>query len=66
MQLNDGCGKLPAYRGLVDAGQSIVRTGGLKGLYHVSAFTSYLTLSLVICLVIFVPDRAVQSFSLKD
>ncbi|CAH3146443.1 unnamed protein product, partial [Porites lobata] len=31
---NDGSGKLPAYRGLVDAVQSIVRTGGLKGLYQ--------------------------------
>ncbi|CAH3189614.1 unnamed protein product [Porites evermanni] len=33
-QVNDGSGKLPAYRGLVDAVQSIVRTGGLKGLYQ--------------------------------
>ena len=29
--VNNGSGKLPAYRGLVDAVQSIVRTGGLKG-----------------------------------
>ena len=36
--VNDGSGKLPAYRGLVDAVQSIVRTGGLKGLYQVSKF----------------------------
>ena len=36
--VNDGTGKLPAYRGLVDAVQSIVRTGGLKGLYQVSKF----------------------------
>ena len=64
--VNDGSGKLPAYRGLVDAVQSIVRTGGLKGLYQVSTFAAYLTLSLVICLVVFVPDRAMQSSSLKD
>ena len=38
--VNDGSGKLPAYRGLVDAVQSIVRTGGLKGLYQVSKFYS--------------------------
>ncbi|CAH3146449.1 unnamed protein product, partial [Porites lobata] len=31
---NDGSGKLPVYRGLVDAVQSIVGTGGLKGLYQ--------------------------------
>ena len=58
------------YRGLVDAVQSIVGTGGLKGLYQVSTFTTYLTLSLVICLVVFVPHGAMQiiflSFSLKD
>ena len=54
------------YRGLVDAVQSIVRTRGLKGLYQVSTLAIYLTLSLVICLVVFVPDRAMQSFSLKD
>ena len=29
--VNDGSGKLPAYRGLVDAVQSIVRTGGFNG-----------------------------------
>ena len=67
---NDGSGKLPVYRGLVDAVQSIVGTGGLKGLYQVSTFTTYLTLSLVICLVVFVPHGAMQiiylSFSLKD
>ena len=34
--------------------------GGLKGLYQVSTFTAYLTLSLVICLVVFVPDRAIN------
>ena len=38
--VNDGSGKLPEYRGLVDAVQSIVRTGGLKGLYQVSKFYS--------------------------
>ena len=38
--VNDGSGRLPAYRGLVDAVQSIVRTGGLKGLYQVSKFYS--------------------------
>ena len=57
------------YRGLVDAVQSIVRTGGLKGLYQVSTFTTYSILSLVICLVVFVPHGAMQiiylSFSLK-
>ena len=42
--VNDGSGKLPAYRGLVDAVQSIVRTGGLKGLYQVSKFYSKKTL----------------------
>ena len=55
---NDECEKLPAYRGLVDAEQSIVRTGGLKGLCQVSTFAGYLTLSLVICLVVFVPRGA--------
>ena len=54
----------------VVAVQSIVRTGGLKGLYQVSTFAAYLTLSLVICLVIFVSHGAMQiiylSFSLKD
>ena len=58
------------YRGLVDAVQSIVGTGGLKGLYQVSTFTTYLTLSLVICVVVFVPHRAMQiiylSFSVED
>ncbi|CAH3146437.1 unnamed protein product [Porites lobata] len=34
LQCNDGSGKLPVYRGLVDAVQSIVGTGGLKGLYQ--------------------------------
>ena len=48
------------YRGLVDAVQSIVGIGGLKGLYQVSTFTTYLTLSLVICLVVFVPHGAMQ------
>ena len=33
--VNDGSGKLPAYRGLVDAVRSIVRTDGIKGLYQV-------------------------------
>ena len=70
LQCHDGSGKLPEYRGLVDARQSIVRTGGLKGLYHVSTFAAYLTLSLVICLVVFVPGGAMQiiylSFSLKE
>ena len=33
--VNDGSGKLPAYRGLTDAVKSIVRTTGLKGLYQV-------------------------------
>lgn len=33
-QVNDGSGKLPAYRGLTDAVKSIVRTNGLKGLYQ--------------------------------
>lgn len=33
-QVNDGSGKLPAYRGLVDAVRSIVRTDGIKGLYQ--------------------------------
>lgn len=33
-QVNDGSGKLPAYRGLTDAVKSIVRTAGLKGLYQ--------------------------------
>ena len=54
----------------VVAVQSIVRTGGLKGLYQVSTFAAYLILSLVICLVIFVPHGAMQIiylfFSLKD
>ena len=36
LQFNDGSGKLPAYRSLVDAVQSIVRTSGLNGLYQVS------------------------------
>ena len=40
LSVNDGSGKLLAYRGLVDAVQSIVRTGGLKGLYQVSKFYS--------------------------
>ena len=33
--VNDGSGKLPAYRGLVDAVKSIVRSNGIKGLYQV-------------------------------
>ena len=33
--MNDGSGKLPAYRGLVDAVKSIVRSNGVKGLYQV-------------------------------
>ena len=40
------------------------------GLYQVSTFQTYLTLSLVICLVVFVPLGAMQIiylfFSLKD
>ena len=40
------------------------------GLYQVSTFQTYLTLSLVICLVVFVPPGAMQIiylfFSLKD
>ena len=40
------------------------------GLYQVSTFQTYLTLSLVICLVVFVPLEAMQFiylfFSLKD
>ena len=53
--VNDGSGKLPACRGLVNAVQSIVRTGGLKGLYqviHVHSCTAKLALSLVTCLVL--------------
>ena len=64
--VNDGSGKLPAYRGLVDAVQSIVITGGLKGLYQVSTVAAYLTLSLVICLVVFVPDGAMQIIYLSS
>ena len=33
--VNDGSGKVPAYRGLVDAVRSIVRADGVKGLYQV-------------------------------
>ena len=33
--MNDGSGKLPAYRGLIDAVKSIVRSNGVKGLYQV-------------------------------
>lgn len=33
-QVNDGSGRLPAYRGLVDAVQTIVRSNGIKGLYQ--------------------------------
>ena len=33
--VNDGSGRLPAYRGLVDAVQTIVRSNGIKGLYQV-------------------------------
>ena len=44
--------------------------GVLMGLYQVSTFPTYLTLSLVICLVVFVPLGAMQIvylfFSLKD
>ena len=36
--VNDGSGKLPAYRGLADAVKSIVRKNGLKGLYQVLLF----------------------------
>ena len=36
VSVNDGSGKVPAYRGLVDAVQSIVRADGVKGLYQVS------------------------------
>ena len=40
------------------------------GFYQVSTFTIYLTFSLVICLVVFVPHGAMQIiylfFSLKD
>ena len=35
MLVNDGSGKVPAYRGLVDAVRSIVRADGVKGLYQV-------------------------------
>lgn len=33
-QVNDGSGRVPAYRGLVDAVRSIVRANGIKGLYQ--------------------------------
>ena len=32
--VNDGSGKVPAYRELVDAVQSIIRTNGVKGLFN--------------------------------
>jgi len=35
--VNDGSGKLPAYRGVVDAVKSIVRSNGIKGLYQVQS-----------------------------
>ena len=44
--------------------------GVLMALYQVSTFATYLTLSLVICLVVLVPRGAMQIiylfFSLKD
>ena len=46
--VNDDSGRLPAYRGLVDAVQSIVRTGGLKGLYQVSKIN--FTVKTTLCL----------------
>lgn len=39
--VNDGSGKLPAYRGLVDAVRSIVRSNGIKGLYQVTVQSKY-------------------------
>ena len=35
LTVNDGSGKSPAYRGLIDAVKSIVRSNGIKGLYQV-------------------------------
>ena len=35
LAVNDGSGKSPAYRGLIDAVKSIVRSNGIKGLYQV-------------------------------
>ncbi|EDO28458.1 predicted protein, partial [Nematostella vectensis] len=35
LQVNDGSGRGPAYKGLIDATRSIIRTDGFKGLYQV-------------------------------
>ena len=58
--VNDGSGKLPAYRGLVDAVQSIVRTGGLKGLYQVSMVKR--TLCLETGLFVLIHHEKIQIF----
>ncbi|XP_048590205.1 mitochondrial folate transporter/carrier [Nematostella vectensis] len=34
LQVNDGSGRGPAYKGLIDATRSIIRTDGFKGLYQ--------------------------------
>ena len=62
--VNDGSGKLPAYRGLVDAVQSIVRTGGLKGLYQVSKinFIVKRTLCLETGLFVLIHHEKIQIF----
>ncbi|XP_015763728.1 PREDICTED: mitochondrial folate transporter/carrier-like [Acropora digitifera] len=52
-QVNDGSGRLPAYRGLVDAVQTIVRSNGIKGLYQVCFYLTFQGLQLKYFVIVF-------------
>ena len=47
--MSDGSGKVPAYRGLVDAVRSIVRADGVKGLYQVGFALKKIKLLKIFC-----------------